>query len=267
MVPLWRRGRLGTAAFLAASLFGSLAFADGGFPAAYGIMFEPGNPSHIVIRSRYWGLFDGHQGARAWSLLCSQAFGGRATTEEEFPTVFAGGGRILVASGFEGVNISDDGCAWRKSDAFDPQIQVVSIAPIDAARTSFVTVTAHGVNGLTTSRAFVSSDRGDTWMETKGSLLADLSVMDVAVAPSDRSRFYVVGVMVNGGPRKIGTSTDAGASWTMLPLTSPDQVPRHPPGCPGRRKWMSEEARTGSLHQGRREFRQRQRRDRGRRQR
>jgi hypothetical protein len=205
-----------------ACVFSSSALADGGPPAAYGILFDPGNPSHIIIRSQFWGLFDGHEGAPGWSLLCSQAFGGFATIKQNFPAVVAQGGRILVAADFEGLNMSDDECTWRTSDAFGGA-QIISIAPIDASRTGFVTVTALGMNGGTMSRVYLSADRGDTWKETAGKLLLDFSVMDVAVAPSDPDRIYVVGVMVNGGPRMIGTSTDGGASWAMLPVGAPDQ--------------------------------------------
>src|SRR5262245_5759138 len=73
------------ALLLSETLFSLSARADGGPPAAYGILFEPGNPSHIVLHSQYWGLFDGHEGSTSWSLLCSQAFGGRATEIQKFP--------------------------------------------------------------------------------------------------------------------------------------------------------------------------------------
>jgi MYXO-CTERM domain-containing protein len=202
-------------ACLAASFWSAPARADGGIPRAYNILFEPGNPSHIVVRSQYWGLFDGHAGSSSWSLLCSQAYGGRALDPDNYATVVAQGGRILVAAQFSGLNVSDDNCNWRQIDAFNGEA-VQGIAPMDATGTSFVAVTVLGSKNGVVSRVYTSSDRGDTWSPVKGTIPMNVSMANVAVAPSDRKRIYVVGVAINGGPRQIAVSKDGGDSFITL---------------------------------------------------
>src|SRR5579871_1643424 len=98
---------LGTAAAVVAAVAWSApARADGGIPRGYGILFEPGNPSHIVVHSQYWGLFNGMDGSSTWTMLCSQVFGGRALDPDNYATVMAKGGRILVAGQFNSLYIS-----------------------------------------------------------------------------------------------------------------------------------------------------------------
>lgn len=202
------------AASLAASFWSAPTRADGGIPRAYNILFEPGNPSHIVVRSQYWGLFDGHAGSSSWSLLCSQAYGGRALDPDNYATVVARGGRILVAAQFDGLIVSDDNCNWWQVDAFNDEA-VQSIAAMDASGTSFVAVTVLGTSGGVTSRVYKSTDKGDTWTAVKGTIPQDISMANVAVAPSDPRRIYVAGVTINGGPRQIAVSTDGGDSFTI----------------------------------------------------
>ena len=105
-VTLARRAFGAAAVVAAAGTVSTPARADGGIPRAWGILFEPGNPSHIVIRSLFWGLFDQRDGQSDWSLFCSQAFGGKALVKEDHPTVLTQGGRILVAGGFAGLTAS-----------------------------------------------------------------------------------------------------------------------------------------------------------------
>jgi hypothetical protein len=205
------------AAWLAASFFSAPVRADGGIPRAYTILFEPGNPSHIIVHSQYWGLFDGHAGGSTWSLLCSQVFGGRALDADNYATVVAQGGRILVAAQFNGLIVSDDACDWKQIDAFNMEA-VQSIAPMDAAGKSFVAVTVLGAADGVTSSVYTSPDRGDNWTPVKGTIQKDVSMANVAVAPSDRNRIYVVGVAINTGPRQIAVSKDGGNSFTMLPV-------------------------------------------------
>jgi hypothetical protein len=211
-------GLLGAVATVAAALaFSAPARADGGIPRAYGILFEPGKPSHILVHSQYWGLFDGQAGGTSWNMLCSQDFGGRALDADNYATVLAQGGRILVAGQFNGLMISDDNCNWKQIDAFNME-SVQGIAPVDSMGKSFVAVTVLGTADGVTSRVYTSTDRGDTWTATKGTIPKDTSMANVGVAPSDPKRIYVVGVVINGGPRQIAVSMDGGDTFTVSPV-------------------------------------------------
>jgi uncharacterized membrane protein YgcG len=193
------------------------AAADGGPPIGYGILFEPGNQSRIVVHSEFWGLFDGVLGNPAFRLYCSQMFGGRATVASFFPTVLSRGGRFLVAANFGGLNVSDDGCDWRSIDAFHDQ-PVYALAPIDSDATRLVAITVKNEGGPVVSRAYTSGDRGDTWTALGGTIQTNVSIVGVAVAPSDPKRIYAVGVTIDNGPRMLAVSKDGGATFAMLPL-------------------------------------------------
>jgi hypothetical protein len=220
------RGALGGMAALAAlGTLSTPALADGGIPRAWGILFEPGNPSHVVLRSLFWGLFDQRSaslGANDWTLLCSQVYGGKALNKEDHPTVLTQGGRIMVAGGFSGLAASDDGCSWRTIDAFGGD-SVLGLAPVDSAGKKFVLLTIKGDgSGGVTARAYGSEDRGDTWAELEGALPKDYSFASIAVAPSDPKRMYVTGVKVNVGTRVLGATTDGGKTWKSYPIPAPD---------------------------------------------
>jgi hypothetical protein len=210
------------AALAAMGTVSTSALADGGIPRAWGILFEPGNPSHVMIRSLFWGLFDQRAGQSSWSLFCSQAFGGKALQKGDFPTVLTQGGRILVGGGFAGLTASDDGCAWRNIDAFGGD-SVLGLAPVDSAGKKYVLLTVKGNgDGGVTARAYGSEDRGDTWAELAGALPKDYSFASIAVAPSDPKRMYVAGVKVNVGTRALAATADGGKTWKSYSIPAPD---------------------------------------------
>ena len=217
-------GLLGAAAcFTLATAWSGAAHADGGIPRGYEILAEPGKPSHILLHSQYWGLFDQRSDPANWTLLCSQAFGGRALDPDNYPTVMAQGGRILVASNFNGLIVSDDTCTWKQINAFnDEPVQVIGRA--DSAGKNFIAITVKGesVGGdggfAVNSRVYPSADRGDTWTAAKGKIDTNISMNGVAVAPSDPKRIYAVGVKINSGPRMISVSKDGGDTFTSLPV-------------------------------------------------
>jgi MYXO-CTERM domain-containing protein len=215
-------GLLGAIATVAAALgWSAPARADGGIPRGYGILFEPGNPSHIVVHSQYWGLFNGMDGSSTWTMLCSQVYGGRALDPDNYATVMAKGGRILVAGQFGGLTVSDDTCNWKQINAFGTGSMMESvqgIAPMDAMGMNFAVVTVLGTADGVTSKVYTSTDRGDTWTAVKGTIPKDTSMANLAVAPSDPKRMYVVGVVINGGPRQIAISKDGGDTFDVQPV-------------------------------------------------
>jgi photosystem II stability/assembly factor-like uncharacterized protein len=70
------------------------------------------------------------------------------------------------------------------------------------------------------SRAYRSSDGGDTWTQMTAGLPApgpDTGRMAITVAPSDPNRLYLIHVHRLGRFDGLFTSADMGASWTRLP--------------------------------------------------
>jgi hypothetical protein len=212
----------GVAAAMAVTAFCPLALADGGIPHAYGILFEPGNPDHIVARSLFWGVFDKRAGATSASFYCSEAYGGMALNSEDNPTVIAKGGRILVAASFGGLVITDDGCAWHPVESFGMDL-MAAVAPVDAEGTKFVTVSSTGRNGTVATDIYLTADRGDTWTEVKGKIADGYSFNTVAVAPSDPKRIYLAGVLTDSSNGTLAASADGGDTWTLTPIPITDK--------------------------------------------
>jgi photosystem II stability/assembly factor-like uncharacterized protein len=70
------------------------------------------------------------------------------------------------------------------------------------------------------SRAYKSTDGGDTWRELGGGLPAagpDTGRLAIALAPSDPNRLYLMRIHRLGNFDGLWTSADAGTSWTRLP--------------------------------------------------
>src|SRR5260221_874313 len=92
---------------LAITFTAPAARSHGGFPRAFGILFEPGNPQSILLRSDVWGLFRSQDGGKTWLWGCAELYKGNSLNADHRNIALAAGGRILVASAFNGLRITD----------------------------------------------------------------------------------------------------------------------------------------------------------------
>jgi len=131
--PRWLLRRAAPALVsLAAAAAAPEAWAHGGIARAYEILPEPGNPEHVVLRSDLWGLFRSVDGGATWQYICAEAYGDNSTAAEHSSVVVLPGGRILVAAQFDGLRVTDDGCTFRRIDAFEGQLlNALSAHPSD----------------------------------------------------------------------------------------------------------------------------------------
>jgi hypothetical protein len=206
------------AAFFAAGA----ARAHGGIPRADSILFEPGDPSHVVLRSGVGGLFELRDRSPTWSYVCAEAYQANSLNYQYAPTVVAAGGRIIVAAGFGGLWATDDGCSWRLLGSFAESI-AQSVTATDSTGNGFLMLTTQGVNGKIQSHLYRSSNRGDTWAQVGGGLENDVAPSSVAVAPSDPNRIYVGGRVIDGPPVLLA-STDAGKTWVRHDVPALDDL-------------------------------------------
>src|SRR5688572_16984570 len=158
----WSRvGLLGAALASAIATAAPEVAAHAGIPRAYEILLEPGNADHMLLRSYLWGFFDSRDRGGSWQYTCAEAYQGRSTSAQTRSIAMVAGGRILVANYFEGLQLSDDGCNWRKHPDFpEEMITDVLIDPRAPGRL-YLASTLGGGTGFD-SRLFSSDDRGDT---------------------------------------------------------------------------------------------------------
>ena len=116
-----RHGHAAVAALLAScaiALSPAKADAHGGFPRAFGIYVEPNKPEHILFRSDVWGFFRSPDAGKTWLWGCAELYRSNSLSADHRNMTVLPGGRMLVASSFSGLYISDDPCSWRASPTF-----------------------------------------------------------------------------------------------------------------------------------------------------
>lgn len=205
---------LALAALVSASFLGGVARADGGFPRAHGIYLEPGDPSHLLIRSDYWGLFRSVDGGATWTYGCSELYGGGSKQITRRNLLYLEGGRILVGR-FGGLRMTDDFCDWRDNTSLSGHF----VQDLTRSGADLYAVTADNVNGTLVSNVWKSTDRGDTWTVSGGAFPTDYIGASIRIAPSDASRVYVGGVFVGSSTAAIAASPDGGATWNVTEFT------------------------------------------------
>ena len=199
-------------------------FADYFQLRADGIFLEPGNSSHIVVRSA-WGLLDSRDAGRSWSYVCTDAFGLPSGNAGGYDVALAKGGRILLADGFGGLWTSDDGCDWKSMEL--PQLRAINaLARSDDAGSRFWLLAVGASDAGVVTQIYRTGDRGDTWTEDKGAFPIDAVPFSATAAPSDPKRLYVSGRTANGGPPILLSSADDGGNWQMhaVPEDDPSDV-------------------------------------------
>jgi hypothetical protein len=231
-----RKALLACSAAFAGVLAPGLSRAHHALPAAREILFEPGNPSHIVVNSTAWGLFDSRDGGRSWSLYCTELMGGQSTHPQDVSVALAAGGRIVVSPGpFSGPFISDDGCTWRNlKKAVDsgldgsPYAIAYEIAPADTTGREFLGLSVHVVDGGIESHLMFSQDRGDTWSRLGADFPSDLAIHSIAIesgqggrrgdAKPNRPILYAGALHIDTGTPFLLSSHDGGLTWQRRPI-------------------------------------------------
>ncbi|WP_437578004.1 WD40/YVTN/BNR-like repeat-containing protein [Sorangium sp. So ce887] len=198
------------AALVAAALAAapSPAAANGVFPSADQIVFDPEDPARAVARMTY-GLLATRDGGASWRWICEGAVGYDDTGGVAPPIAAAEGGRVLAALS-DGIAIgAEGGCAWaRAAELAGKAVLDLSVRQGDPSHV--VAVAAGTRHGLWASR-----DGGASWASAGTPLPAGFQARTVDVAPSDPQRVYVSGLATGSGPVQgvIARSADGGATW------------------------------------------------------
>ncbi len=110
------------ATFAVAGTLALAASAHGGIPRAFSISFAPDDPKQILLRSDVWGLMRTTDDGQSWKWTCAEVYGGNSLSAEHRVSILGARGRVLVASQFNGLQITDDYCSWHANPAFDGQV-------------------------------------------------------------------------------------------------------------------------------------------------
>ena len=200
--------RLAAAAIVSLALAG-VAHANGRAPGTSSIQFRAGHDQD-VLGGMTFGLVISHDGGATWQWMCEAAVGYGGIYDPRY--VYSGTGSI-VATTFDGLRISRDGCTF-------------ATTPLGSA---YVSAIAQGPDGALYAAAsdpadaaiHKSTDDGTTWpaMASPGQL-GD-SWESIAVAPSDPTRVYLSGFRssTQGRTLLLFRSSDGGATFTALPVS------------------------------------------------
>jgi hypothetical protein len=197
------------------------AHAHGGIPRAFEIQFGPDNPKNVLIRSDIWGLMRSTDGGQSWQWSCAEVYGGNSLSADNRPMLLGQNGRILVAGESSGLQITDDFCSWTgvpmTSDAGKPEL----VADVNGTGADAYLLTSTNFDGNILGRVRHSADNGQSWSVVGTPLPSDFGAATVAVAPSNRTRFYVSGRKLDVPDGTVETSADGGNTWTRstFPIT------------------------------------------------
>ncbi|WP_437734792.1 WD40/YVTN/BNR-like repeat-containing protein [Sorangium sp. So ce1335] len=188
----------------------SPAAANGVFPSADQIVFDPADPARAVARMTY-GLLTTQDGGASWRWICEGAVGYDDTGGQAPPIAAAAGGRVLAALGDGLVVGTEGGCAW--TAAVELAGQAIVDLSVRQGDPSHVVAVAGGDG----PRLWASRDGGASWASAGAPLPAGFQARTIDVAPSDPRRVYVSGLSSGGGPVKgvVARSADGGETWEI----------------------------------------------------
>jgi hypothetical protein len=209
------------------ALGSAVAGANGRFPASNELLFSPGDPSLVILRTTY-GILVSHDDATTWSWLCEDALGLPPTSSED-PALGLTGSEALVAAVYKGLEVSPDvGCTWAFAGGPLTRARVPDLAVRPNARHAVVAIESNyaedaGADGGAgyTNRVFESTDDGATWSPIGAPIDASVVLTTVDAAASDPQRLYASGLRLmtsTGNTASLFVSLDAGAHWVERPL-------------------------------------------------
>ena len=165
----------------------SVASANGRYPAADLLVFDPDDREHLLVRTTF-GLLESYDRGTSFSYVCEQAL---ELSEGEDPMLAIAEGSRRVAATYSGVFTSSDGCEYAElaplRDAF---IADLALDWGDPRRLLSLVVERHD-DGTFTSRLMTSEDSGATFERVGDPLPADVLPLSLDVSPVDPARVYV----------------------------------------------------------------------------
>jgi hypothetical protein len=204
----------GISALLA--LWAARAAANGRYPAASQIAFDPADPSHLVVSATI-GLLESRDRGKTFVWRCEPILGSPGN-EDVLVAVTASG--TTVAATPKGLMRSNDGCSFDSVPELLGEIaRDVSVSA--GAPHRVLTIRLGSDAGSFDSQLLRSDDDGKSWSSIGNPLARDLLPLTIDAAPSDPSRVYVSARLgaANGFSSVLLRSADGGQTF------SPSDIP------------------------------------------
>lgn len=198
-----------------------VALANGRFPTANQLVFDPTRPEHLVLTTTF-GLLESWDAAKTFSWTCETALG---LSGESDPMLAITANGSKVAATYSGIRLSSDGCAYQSP----PELagQIVPDLTLDSANPTRVLAfrTFSLGQGLFDSALVLSEDEGQTWATLQPPLPGELLPLSVDFAPSDPMRIYLSARMNSASEYRsvLLRSLDAGRSFEQLSIPDTSQ--------------------------------------------
>jgi hypothetical protein len=196
------------------------ALANGRYPAASLLAFDPVDAQHLVISTTF-GLLESRDGGKSFLWRCESAIG--VSDQQDLMVAITASG-ATVTTRVDGIAFTSDGCSFAKPS----ELAGKSIDDLALYRSEPHSVVAFSeasrLEGGFDSQLFRSKDDGRTWTALGAPLPTELLPLTVDPAPSDASRLYLTGR--HGGESQFSSlllrSLDGGATFagTDVPETA-----------------------------------------------
>lgn len=194
------------------------AWANGKFPAAGQLVVDPGDPSHLVVRTTF-GLLTSRDAGETWGWICESAAGYGGNLDPGIAVT--GDGTVLVGL-LDGLGYAQgDTCAWHEASP----IAGLAVADVSTEQADPAVSVALAVAPATlATTVYRANNNGVTWGKLGEGLPLDFRGFTLDVAPSNPSRVYTSGLRLVSG-KYVGTvvrSDDDGEHWTVLAVPGSD---------------------------------------------
>src|SRR5579859_5041842 len=168
-------------------LAATAARANGRYPQANHIVFEPADPSHLVATTTF-GLLESHDRGATFAWRCETALGVMAD-DDEIAAITAGKTTAVVVT--KGLVTTADGCSFRRVPELDGKYVADVALSRGAPHELFVFHTDISPSGTLLSEILHSVDDGQAWQVVGSPLDTNFLPLTIDVAPSLPTRVYL----------------------------------------------------------------------------
>jgi hypothetical protein len=162
------------------------AVANGRYPAASQIAFDPADPNHLVVSATI-GLLESRDRGKSFGWRCESILGSPGN-QDVLVVVTANGATIAATPA--GLLRSTDGCSFDSA----PELIGETVRDVGLNRSSphqVVAIKLASDGGKFDSQVMRSDDDGQHWTAIGSPLAGDLLPLTIDVAPSDGARVYL----------------------------------------------------------------------------